>query len=647
MKRVLIAGLAVLFAFAMVGFMGCKEDDPPPPDNTILISFDLNWPAASTIAAPAAPAAARIEKGAGLTSGYFTYSGTRPSSKNHGGWFLTKAEADAASGTTGQVTVNLNNTFDEAKTLYARWVDRPVADTTGKDVEEITLANNYYPLYQFTLPAGKKWSDYKTVAFTVMVDDDNYAKSTASFRVYGNYVVSDGTQAKPGDFTYLTGTGTDVTGKKIGVAITDNENLELNKNGPYIMHNGGGAAVSSLYNDYGSGGGPDEWVTLTHSIWSQMSPHTQFTGAPISSRNMPAATDEGPFYLGVGLPNLTYKVKNVKLVAVSNQAADDVLGVPAIFSIQVPGTDLTAAADYKTFCPGYGDTSGGNGFKELARDFVNATGNSASITGITLYDGRAEVVFDYNYPAAVTTPPTPPADTTQKTSLTGYLNGDQLAKPAKAYIPEGYRFLGWYTTDDTALDDDKVSTSTAFDKDDDGTPANTIYAQWAAVTAATEALVINNPAVAAQGNNLTYVKDSLTWNVFATATWAADNMDYSGTYGSLSTYQFPDAVNEAYYEFIRITYATDLHEDGVDGDYAVIVKDGYGEWSLDFSGTANKYPSLTKNGTGTLLMDLDGFTKGTGFSFQHDSGGTGKANGWLLRITKVEFTTQDLIDAES
>jgi hypothetical protein len=671
MKRGLILGLALLFAFA---FTGCPDPDPDPTPGpnpnpnpnpgtkAFAVTYNLNWPTAATNTAPSAPASVTTNATTGmLTATQAGYSGTTPAiadkTVTFANWYLSKAQADAAPATAGRVLAS--TVFTKAETLYARWniVDvGATLDTTGKDVELITLANNYYPVYQFTPPQGKTWGDYETVAFTVAVDDDNFATATASFRVYGNYVTE--------DFTFLTGDANaedpSVPGKKIGVALTNNDNINLNKNGPYIMHNGSGATPEALSDTNGTGGAADTWFTLKHAAWGDMSGHSQW-----NSDNMPAATATGPFYLGVGLPNLTYYVKDVKLVGKTGTA--DLPAVPAYFSVQVPGVD-TAPAVYKQFCPGYGTTTGADGFKEISRAFVNASGNSAPIS-LTLQDDSVTVTLNYNYPSDVTTTPT---SRTETTDLNGRLTGTQLAALSN---PTGYKFEGWFGTQVAVggtVPTDSVSATTVFTSAN-----NTVYAFWTVQTKtpALTPLVLEGTQISQQSQGSNLVASYTVTGGVKTATvirsnggdpggFLADADEFALMGASLGTWQtgatnallavkWPYADVEGgntLYNTVKITYETVTpdfiigsaavdpglppasHADGMKVGFKV----AFGSWT-DITNPANAGYKTLAEGENTETFSLSSFstTESTfGFSIQNN----GASNGWLLRINKIEFS---------
>jgi hypothetical protein len=111
----------------------------------------------------------------------------------------------------------------------------------------------------------------------------------------------------------------------------------------------------------------------------------------------------------------------------------------------------------------------------------------------------------------------------------------------------------------------------------------------------------------------------------------------------LATYQFPE-LNFNYTKII-LTYETDVHSaaDNPTAEKGSILKNGYGQWGDVTAENDVKYPAFAASGTFTWDLELFPHASG-GFGIQHNADG-GKADGWLLRATKIEFTTQDLIDS--
>jgi hypothetical protein len=154
-------------------------------------------------------------------------------------------------------------------------------------VEKIVAGSASVPVYRFTLPEGKKWSDYKEMTYTVLVNDEatlGYTGSQIRSHIVGNYALSE--FGNNGEMNKQSGWGSD----------------------RLLIINNGGSISAILGEEYQSG----TWKTLTYSIT------TPDTGA----NKVPAADAAGPFYLGIGFAvnnggdtdAATYYVKDVALI---------------------------------------------------------------------------------------------------------------------------------------------------------------------------------------------------------------------------------------------------------------------------------------------------------------------------------------------
>jgi hypothetical protein len=166
-------------------------------------------------------------------------------------------------------------------------------------VEKIVAGSCGVPVYRFTLPSGKTWSDYKEITYTVLINDATTLGFTSN-QIRSHIV---------GDYGSVTPFG------------SSGEMTKQQDWGPHrliIITNGGG-----ISNIVGSGYASGTWKTLTYSITS-----------PDGAASMkPAANATGPFYLGIGFAvndsnaagaAVTYYVKDVALVGTddSKLAAD-------------------------------------------------------------------------------------------------------------------------------------------------------------------------------------------------------------------------------------------------------------------------------------------------------------------------------------
>ena len=222
------------------------------------------------------------------------------------------------------------------------------------NLEKVSLANSWYAVYKFELPAGKTWADYKGMSAEYMFTAADLAVAfTRNGRIMGPYQES--------DFTFYEGTeaGT-ASGKKMLVA-----NYNGGKNAEYILDGGalgntGSGTLQAALAEKGITAEGDKW--FTYDLYDITGGRKN--GSYIAA-NYPADTATGPFYFGLGLPSSggsdpanVYTIRNVTLVGY--EAADSVIATPAY---------LTDAAS-KYNCPvfaGYNTTDGSNGFGSASR----------------------------------------------------------------------------------------------------------------------------------------------------------------------------------------------------------------------------------------------------------------------------------------
>jgi hypothetical protein len=153
-------------------------------------------------------------------------------------------------------------------------------------------------VYRFTLPSGKKWSDYKEMTYTVMVTDaDTLGFTTNQIRshIAGNYALDD--FGSTGEINKQSDWGADrllIIANNVGISTI----------------------LGESYQAY-------SWKTLTYAI----------TTPDTAANKVPAADAAGPFYLGIGFAinesnasgkAVTYYSKDVALVGTdgSKLAAD-------------------------------------------------------------------------------------------------------------------------------------------------------------------------------------------------------------------------------------------------------------------------------------------------------------------------------------
>jgi hypothetical protein len=173
-------------------------------------------------------------------------------------------------------------------------------------VEKIEAAASSVPVYRFTPPAGKTWSDYKKMTFTVLVADDaSYNHVSARAHIVGNYPESNFTSGG----VYTSG---DWGSQRLVI----------------IEAGDGDATIKGVLENPGL----NTWKKLEYPI--DTPPESGYTTATY----YPAAAAAGPFYFGLGFtlnPNnlandakgdlLEYYIKDVALVEANGTtlSADD------------------------------------------------------------------------------------------------------------------------------------------------------------------------------------------------------------------------------------------------------------------------------------------------------------------------------------
>jgi hypothetical protein len=154
--------------------------------------------------------------------------------------------------------------------------------------EKIVAGSCSVPVYRFTLPDGKTWSDYKEMTYTVLIGDETTLSFTGNqirSHIVGNYALAD--FGSTGELGKQSGWGDD--------------RIEIIANNVGISN-----IVGADYQAY-------TWKKLTYDIT------TPDSSCPL----LPTSDAVGPFYLGIGFAvnesNLadgavTYYVKDVALI---------------------------------------------------------------------------------------------------------------------------------------------------------------------------------------------------------------------------------------------------------------------------------------------------------------------------------------------
>ena len=231
--------------------------------------------------------------------------------------------------------------------IQARWAStafNPPSDAILK----MALENGGYALFEFTLPEGKKASDYASVTAEFMVPESSLYKQIRSFRLMGPYsetVFSGNAGNKTDDegngYAYTGDFTKDPNGLMIAKFDTENATAIAHDNGYGWGYNWAGLQGKAS----GTPAAANEWFTVTYPFNSTgKNPNNGFTGTRLDLT--------GKIYLGVGIPGpeagysrasntgknravtdyytaIVQAVKNVKLVG-TDGTTTDIVGIPAV-----------------------------------------------------------------------------------------------------------------------------------------------------------------------------------------------------------------------------------------------------------------------------------------------------------------------------
>jgi uncharacterized repeat protein (TIGR02543 family) len=677
MKRGLIVGLALLVAFAMTGLAGCKNEPDAPTKYTVKYERG-DVPDSVTLNIPGD---VKIEKGKKMSATQLASPGTW-TNYLWDGWYhkttnvkwTTSMSVNAAMTLVAKYTADVpadkyrvtfdlnggtgvgipefvevdktppaplgNNYPDDPTkanfifkgwftaenvqykhntpnitanvTLIARWVENV---GIYQDAEKVALANGSYVVYKFTIPSTSKWENYKELTVDYMIEDEalwaagnNAAGGT---RLMGPYKGQD-------DFQFVDINQDNTTVPK---AIAS---YNAGKNNQYILAisvGGDWKDLQGLATAVGLEEIPQsEWFTLTYD-------HTggaKFTGNPaFDADNLPAVNATGDFYFGLGISGrgvtTVQYIRNVTLVG--NEGIDDLLAVPAIFELAASGGD--PAIQFPAFT-GYPDTSGGNGAKEMFREWVGGGTSGGATTPVTFT--YHNITLNPNYPtAAVTTGRV--QTTTVQADRNGNLSSEQLAKLAKIAHTDGgnkaYLFKSYYSTT-TGTGGYSVTSNTKF------SAATQIYGDWK---------LIDLPQATGP---LVYEEDDLVDDL------EFDTANLGGGANGLAVWEIPEEAFAKYYERIKITYTVADYASTKDPKeplkliFKAAANGSTSDWdSISKDQTTESYHDRNANGefTWDFTFEIDGFK----FVKIQDNSGAGNATA-TVTITKIEFYSEDYAD---
>ena len=204
--------------------------------------------------------------------------------------------------------VIVTNTLGEGASAAVRTAKSNVAMITifeGEYAERLQLDDGAAALFKFTLPAGKKWSDYKAISWNVRFPAATIDRSEdIRLKLYGNY--------NPGIF-----------GLSGGQRIT-NTGLSNDEANVYAQH----FVTASLETLFGAKPAADVFNPITIEFASR-------SGVTAAITNWPANDAAGPFYFALGFTwygsvKIDQIVKDVTLVGIN--PADNVVSYGSGFA---------------------------------------------------------------------------------------------------------------------------------------------------------------------------------------------------------------------------------------------------------------------------------------------------------------------------
>jgi uncharacterized repeat protein (TIGR02543 family) len=529
------------------------------------------------------------------------------------GWSTTAtgAKIEGGSYTVGAVDV----------TLYAVWKANEDAEVDNSIVEEIGLANGWAVIFQFVLPEGKVWEDYKELTAEHKLAD----KTTPTrARVWGNYVQSEVDDAHFGQYN---GQNFAVVGSWPG-----------GSSGRWIWDNtyAGITAADTMLATAVPPPADNAWFKVTYTIDGTKA-HAQWNGHDNAANALegrePKPDDKGPFYIGVGLSTnsteaaVVSQIKNVTLVGY-DETIDDIIGIPLYYKNgdtlyrafvgQLDGDKNVTTGLYPNLnngMPSWKIISGEDKIKAAATtgEYVPAGVDNVKITFKSNYDGG-------------------PADT----DVT-IVKGEKLTS-TPVLTRDGYTFLGWYK---------EAAATNKIGADDTYSVATTLYAGWQEFSAPAKVTVDGTDLEALIAPAWGAKKDDDGFIIMADGTWNGTNG--ANANDSLLNISFPADLDPGfnmfriYYDYKEIEAPTLSADDIAAGwkiDAAGIAKKFN---SGDNAGNPGSYFSFNQSG-GVLDRTFNAnVTTTTGMSIQINKGDDAdnkqKRAGLVygIKITKIEF----------
>ena len=292
----------------------------------------------------------------------------------------TAYAADTTLPTTGKLALFANWNTKAAPPPTGSTQDTTTEEIKGDNIEWVALENGVHVVYEFTLPEGAVWADYKALSADYKVaeaywDVGNSARDT---RLLGNYRLSDfqlvdgnkntKPDTSPGAEEGATVPDIKWPDGKIAMASYNN-----GKNAPFILASsqaGDWKTVRDVVKatDPSQDGKYDEFFNITYKIDGSTK------NGSYDSANLPDPNAKGPFFFAIGIAangaipgGTVQQIKNIKLVpniATGDGAIEPAYGKP----LYLKDSDGNL---YPAFT-GYPSASGADGVKEAYRSTTAA-----------------------------------------------------------------------------------------------------------------------------------------------------------------------------------------------------------------------------------------------------------------------------------
>jgi len=575
--------------------------------NSVIVTLNGNGGTVS-------PASLVVNKTSGTLSDLSTVTATRS------GYTFDKWTQNADG--SGTVYTSTSTGFTDDITIYAQWTagSEPPEGPKPIPVEEISLANAWFAIYEITLPSGKKWSDYDAkLTVDYKFDETNLLGSEArAVRLMGNYLPVEVANPRLGKYTdggttsYVATVGNWPSGTSnewimATLASWGNAGETPEKLSPWT------------YPEAEADINADEWFTIWYPVTGAAlaggtaGPDVNWNKSGIG--RLPGANDAGPFYFGVGVPGgnsnaNTFQMTNVTLLGKEGTA--NAVGRPLYYTkdgqkfralagnMQDPGDD-GLNTNMNGGNPGWRIISGEDGIVTKAAPTTEET---------------VTISFDANGGSAVTT-----TVTVRKGEMVTHAQLNPTSTKA------GNKLEGWFTEASGGV---KVSAATYFKI---CTENATFYAQWTPLPNATEDVsIVAEGAVVQSGfkvssfGGLGALNDNAGLGPFVFN--SSKDASTGQQYDAAIWFAYPADINTAIYDKIQIVVT--LSDQTGDTSLPMKLVFQNGRPVNSWSGGEASYKELSS--LGDLDVELDVLS--TGIMIQHNRNND-ESSGFSLTIKSI------------